>query len=291
MRWVIPLLLLPLPLASAQEIVSYNVSVWLGRDSAQEEIWVEIYNQNYFPLKTFSYVLRGDVRDIEVYDSLGSLGVNISRGEETVIQSSFREPLQPNASTGVGIRFNVANAVRRVEEGYVFSPVFSLPPGTGEFRLRVRLPEGMGLQRPVSGASGFTDVAPLPDRVFSDGRAIIFEWRRLSGEGDFAVYIRFAEPYPGGWGLYVAGFLLVLLALGYYFFRRRGKPEEIEDDKKKVLDLIRKKEGIIQKEIVDITGFSKAKVSMIISSLEKDGLIRKERLGLKNRLYPVEKYK
>jgi uncharacterized membrane protein len=282
------------PPASAQEIRSYNISVWLKEDSAYEEISVLIFNQHYFPLKTFSYALKGDVLDIEVHDFEGRLDINTTRNGGTVIQSRFREPLQPNASTVVMIRFNVTNAVSKVGEGYVFSPVFSLPAGTEEFRLKVRLPEGMGLPRPVSGISGFTDVAPLPDSVYSDGRAIIFEWKRYRTAGDFAVYIRYTKPYTRGKKLYAVGFLLVLAVGGYYLLkskRRRSEVGYMEDDMKRVLDIIKANDGIVQKEIVDITGFSKAKVSMIVSNLERDGLIRKEKFGLKNRLYLAEKYK
>jgi uncharacterized membrane protein len=153
----------------------------------------------------------------------------------------------------------------------------------------------MGLSRPVTKTSDFTDVVPLPDNIYSDGRAIIFEWERYNIEGDFAVYIRYIKPYEREKKLYVAGLLLlVLVAGGYYLLklkRRKPEVEDMEDDKKMILDLIKANEGIVQKKIVDITGFSKSKVSMIISNLERDGLIRKERLGLKNRLYLTKKCK
>lgn len=283
-----------LPSVSAQEILSYNISVWLKDYTAHEEISVMIFNQEYFPLRTFSYALKGDALDIEVSDPEGELDVNKTRtAEGTIIQSRFREPLQPNASTVLRVKFSLTNAVSKAGEGYVFSPVFSLPSGTEEFSLRVRLPEGMSLPRPVSGASGFTDVAPLPDKVSSDGRAIILEWNRFGTEGDFAVYIRYARPYARGKEWYAVGFLLVLAAGGYYLLKsKRRKPEAkgVGDDEERVLNLIKAKEGIVQKEIADITGFSKAKVSMIVSSLERQGLIRKERVGLKNRLYLAEKH-
>lgn len=282
-----------LPVVSAQEIVSYNISVQLEEHSAYEEISMMIFNQKYFPLKTFSYALKGDALDIGVYDPRGELGINAARESgETIIQSRFREPLQPNASTAITIRFNVTNAVSKAGDGYVFSPVFSLPQDTKEFTLRVRLPEGMGLPRPVSEVSGFTDVAPLPDNVYSDGKTIIFEWKRYSPAGDFAVYVRYTRPYTAE-KLYAVGFLLVL-ALGSYYLhkvrRRKPKAEYMRDDEKRVLDLIKETPGIVQKDVVDITGFSKAKVSMMVSKLERDGLVRKEKFGLKNRLYLTEKH-
>jgi uncharacterized membrane protein len=285
--------LLSMPLVSAQEIISYNISVELGKDSAQENISVLIFNQLYYPLNTFSYTLRGDARNVEVYDREGRLNVNATKEGGTIIQSEFREPLQPNASTLIIIKFNMASAVSKVGEGYVFSPVFSLPEGTDEFRLKVRLPEGMGLPRPVTAGSSYTDVAPLPDGVYSDGRAIILAWRRYDVSGDFAVYIRYAEPGSKSKNYYLLGFFLILALAIFYLSRskRRTKERGLDRDEMTVLELIKANNGVAQRDVVNITGFSKAKVSAVVSSLEKKGLIRKEKAGLINRLYLMHKYK
>lgn len=279
--------LISLPIASAQEIISYNISVTLDKDSAKEEISVLIFNQNYFPLNTFSYSLRDDAKEIEVSDRLGKLDAKTVVEDGVTIQSKFREPLQPNASTFVTIRFTVPDAVSKVGDGYIFSPVFFLPAGTDEFRLRVRLPEGMGLSRPVTGEQGFTDVVPLPNRVYSDGVAIILEWWRYKPQGDFAVYIRYVQPRAENENLQLL-IIIVVLFLGVMYLlrvRKKEKTLELSRDEERITELIKANPGVPQREIVEITGFSKAKVSSIISSLEKKGLIRKEKTGLINRLY------
>lgn len=293
MKWLIVILILlyTLPFVSAQEILSYNLSVELRDTTAHEDISIELFNQEYFPIKTFSYVLKGDVQDIEVLDADGKLEATVTEKDGSVIQSKFREPLRPNTSTWMMIRFDVINAVEKIGEEYVFSPVFSLPHGTKKFLLRVRLPEGMGLPRSVSRITRGTDVVPLPENVYSDGRATIFEWELHNGKGDFAVYIRYGKIRPDQRRVtYVIGFLLILVAVAYYFRWRMRKPEisYLEGDEGRVLGLIRSEEGILQKKIVESTGFSKAKVSMILSKLEKEGLIRKERYGLNNRLYIIK---
>ncbi len=284
---------LAMPVSLAQEIINYNISVKLEKDTAEEEISVLLYNQNYYPLKTFSYSLRADAINIEVYDEKGALDFNTTAYRGIVIRSKFREPLSPNATTRIAIRFTVPNAVRKAGSEYIFSPVFSLPPGTDEFRLKIRLPEGMGLPSPISEDSGFTDVVPIPDDVSSDGKAIILEWRRINVEGDFAVYVRFTRPYIQN-NLYIAALIsaiFILAALYFKWSRRKHAPLRVSEDESKVLELIRSKQGIAQKEIVENTGFSKAKVSGIVSSLEKKGLIWKKRIGLENRLYLSEERK
>lgn len=277
---------LSMPISLAQEILNYDISVKLEKDAAEEEISVLLYNQNYYSLKTFSYSLRADATSIEVYDDKGALDFNITADRGIVIRSKFREPLNPNATTRLAIRFTVPRAVRKAGSEYIFSPVFSLPPGTDEFRLKIRLPEGMGLPRPISEDSGFTDVVPIPDDVSSDGKAIILEWRRINIDGDFAVYVRFTRPYMQN-NLYIAALISAIFILALYakWSRRKHAPMNVSEDESRVLELIRSKQGIAQKEIVENTGFSKAKVSGIVSSLEKKGLIWKKRIGLENRLY------
>lgn len=285
--------LLAMPISLAQEIISYNISVKLEENSAREEISVLLLNQHYYPLKTFSYSLRADAVDVEVLDDKGSLVFNVSGDRGSTILSKFRVPLQPNASTTVTIKFKVPKAVSKAGSEYIFSPVFSLPAGTEEFRLRIRLPEGMGLPRPIQSGYGYTDVVPLPDRVHSDGKAIILEWTRFNEGGDFAVYIRYARPPGQNKNLYIATFFAVLILMAVYLRRSRQRAiaEQLGRDEIRVLDLIKEKQGIAQRDIVENTGFSKAKVSSIISDLEDKGIIRKKKSGLINRLFLTDKYR
>jgi hypothetical protein len=287
-RLSILIILLTLPAASAQEILRYEIDVELSEDSAKEEISVLIFNQNYYPLNTFSYSLRADASDIRVFDEAGALSFNITRDNRIIINSAFREPLQPNASSEVMISFKISGATAKVDSGYIFSPVFSLPEATDEFRLRIRLPEGMGLTKPVQGGMGFTDVAPIPDKVYSDGKTIILEWTRFNVGGDFGLYVRYARPSERRDIVYIAALVSAVVLIAFYLrLHSRKKTTDLSEDEARVFDLVKSREGISQKEIVDITGFSKAKVSSIVSRLEDRKLIRKERKGLINKLYPI----
>ncbi|AAB99266.1 TPA: winged helix-turn-helix transcriptional regulator [Methanocaldococcus jannaschii] len=65
----------------------------------------------------------------------------------------------------------------------------------------------------------------------------------------------------------------------------------LTEDEKIIIDLIKKHGHITQKEIVEITGMSKPKVSRIISELEDRKIIRKEKIGRINKLTLTEESK
>ncbi|AIJ05321.1 transcriptional regulator, MarR family [Methanocaldococcus bathoardescens] len=65
----------------------------------------------------------------------------------------------------------------------------------------------------------------------------------------------------------------------------------LTEDEKIIIDLIKKHGHITQKEIVEITGMSKPKVSRIISELEDRKIIRKEKIGRINKLALTEESK
>ncbi|ACX72664.1 transcriptional regulator, MarR family [Methanocaldococcus vulcanius M7] len=58
----------------------------------------------------------------------------------------------------------------------------------------------------------------------------------------------------------------------------------LTEDEKIIIDLIKKHGHITQKEIVEMTGMSKPKVSRIVSELEDRKIIRKEKIGRINKL-------
>ncbi len=65
----------------------------------------------------------------------------------------------------------------------------------------------------------------------------------------------------------------------------------LTDEEKIVIDLIKKYGNITQKELVEITGMSKPKVSRIVSELEDRKIIKKEKIGRINKLTLTEESK
>lgn len=78
--------------------------------------------------------------------------------------------------------------------------------------------------------------------------------------------------------LFVA-FLVVLLLAVIFFLKKRTKPK-IQSDEEIIIDLIKKEGGrTLQSKLLEKTGFSAAKVSLITSKLEKENKIKKTKRG------------
>ncbi len=300
--------------AAGQEI-SYEINITLSENRAHEAVKITLNNTGNTPFEEFSYELPADSTGIKVYDSLGNLSLDIVTGDATLITSNFRNPLQPGAEESLTIEFDTFELVSFMEGEYIFSALFSPPGGSSRLGLRIAFPRGMGLPNPVSSGAR-TDIAPLPHQTISDGTTTTFVWNVESVDG-LAVFIRYSPliqstttipttvtttllhtPQKEDSKIYwlLVSVLLAIILIGYYRFRRgreglEHKTEFMKDDERIIIDLVRENDGIVQKRLGDHTGFSKAKVSKIISELEKRKIVRVERVGRRNKLFLSEEFK
>lgn len=84
----------------------------------------------------------------------------------------------------------------------------------------------------------------------------------------------------------------VALIVSFYLFKHEAKNEEyaiirkaLSDDEKKILDEIKKSGEITQDSLRFRLNWSKAKVSTILTNLDKRNLIQRERIGKTYRVY------
>ncbi len=286
------------PNVIAQEIF-YDVTVVLSEAQAHETIKITINNTGMVPFDDFSYELPADAANVLVYDSDGPLIFEVVSNLKQVVTAQFREPIQPRKRHVVTIEFDTSQLISSAEEYFVFSARFTPPPGlTKQFYLRIMLPMGMGLSHPISD-SAQTDIAPIPDKTFSDGTRTIFEWD-VKDRGEFAVFIRYGEFKSAESnnlllyilvGLILAAILLVFALRSSKRDADDGGAQFMREDERHIIDLIKENEGIVQKRIADKTGFSKAKVSKIISDLEKRDIVSTEKIGRRKKLFLTEKFK
>ncbi len=98
----------------------------------------------------------------------------------------------------------------------------------------------------------------------------------------------------GDFSGYIYWFISITLLVGDYFvvysFSIKNRKEiegtlsGLNDSTLKVYDIIRNTDRVFQYKIVEKTGFSKAKVSRILNTLKKRGVIEIERKGMGNKI-------
>ncbi|MBS3155305.1 winged helix-turn-helix transcriptional regulator [Candidatus Woesearchaeota archaeon] len=77
--------------------------------------------------------------------------------------------------------------------------------------------------------------------------------------------------------------ILIIVILLFLKYKKPKKEEIIDKDLDYILDIIKKEDNrIIQRDLVQKTGLSEAKISLMITDLESKGLVKKIRKGRAN---------
>ncbi|MFQ5975229.1 MAG: helix-turn-helix transcriptional regulator [Candidatus Hydrothermarchaeales archaeon] len=334
MRQIIILLmvLILIPIASAQEIKDYKVEATVEGPKLYEKVAITIVNNHDYSLKEISYPFNGMIEDLKSYDPQGGLESDTNYiGDKTYVKVFFRGQLMPGGEYTVNHEFQSPQKISEYNKTFLLSTAYSLLANVKNFELTIRLPEGMGI------VEGEANIVPKPEEVTTDGRQIILRWTKKNPT-EFRVFVRYeplvvkTTPPPTTlspttlppttlppttqpsiifpvWYAYLpilsaVLIILLILLISYImiekwglklpFSRGRDLSEKIDilkEDEQEILRIIMESDGIVQRKIQDLTGFSKAKVSKILSELEKRGAIRKEQIGRRNRIYLTEKLK
>ncbi|MBU7023253.1 MAG: hypothetical protein HXS40_03720 [Theionarchaea archaeon] len=135
-------------------------------------------------------------------------------------------------------------------------------------------------------------VVPSPDH--QKDTMVIWEGPMNFGNGQPAVILerRMSSVKYGMWLLPILAGFLILVGIIALKSRRPHvdsvAPSPYVDDKQLIVDIVRQHGGAIpQKELPDLTGFSKAKISVLLKELKKDGVIRKTFRGRENEIVLV----
>jgi len=182
--------------------------------------------------------------------------------------------------------------LKRVDGKYVFKSSVKSPLETKKMVVTARLSEGFVLIDPNDRSVSLPPYSPESGKKSSDGRRIYVIWERADvekGDGiDISVVFERMRGRGGidplyffGAGIIVLGFLFILILRG---MRNSEIPTMIlREDEKKVIDILKEHgNSCKQKVIVDESGYSKAKVSRLVSDLEARGLLKVERRGRTN---------
>ena len=180
---------------------------------------------------------------------------------------------------------------------YLFEDFFKINYYVNTVPILIKLPEGTGLREPIE-----SSYSPGNALIGSDGRRTIINWQmndlKNGDRVDISIaYERIGEVIISGFPVQIVAMIVVLIVASigifYQFYWRNRNVNLIipilKKDEKKIFDIIMKNgSGVNQKIIVNDSGYSKAKVSKVLKSLEERGILRLERIGRKNKVH-IEK--
>ncbi|KYK34275.1 MAG: hypothetical protein HXS48_12950 [Theionarchaea archaeon] len=263
------------------EIGEYAVTINISEGKVHERI--DITLENYDSLDIFEYSFLYPLENLEVYDTTGSIKHEI-RSDLLLCYVNLRGSRQYTFT----IEFDTAGYTSPVKEGkWVFSPIFQFSVPVHNFYIEITIPADMAVVSPIY---------PTPTSFYSYRESLVVKWKKedLEEGEEFLILLGYkpvTTPSSQRFLIYYLGITASLaFVTGLYLGRReKPRPEYVVADEKVVLDVIKKAGGkIIQSDLVKNTGFSKAKVSKILSELESRNVIRKEKYKRSNLIFLEE---
>lgn len=277
---------------SATTINSHNVTVDLESSEIQVRMDMEDMTSSAF-YYTSSFPITGDL-------SATANGRQIECEREPLPPGSYITCDIGERNFTIEMEYTTEGLVTQREGVNIFRYSQGIQRPTDSYRLKVLLPQGSGLAdgsnvslpviSPESGVSG------------TDGQRIHVVWDTTPslGQQNFqAIYRSSSEaPVSGGGLLWLIPVLVISIlgAAGYLILMSREELDsaydELSEDETDVLDMIRENgSSMLQKDIVDQSEYSKAKISSVISDLEEEGIVKKSKEGRSNKISISRKYK
>jgi hypothetical protein len=266
------------PAAYPYAISEYAVTINISEGKVHERIDITLDNYGY--LEIFEYSFLYSLENLQVYDSRGEIDHEI-RNDLLLCHVN----LVGNQEYRFTIEFDTSGYISPVKEGkWVFSPIFQFSVPVQNFSIEITVPADMAVVSPIY---------PTPTSFYSYRESLVVKWKKetLEEGEEFLVLLGYkpvtSPPSEQTLIYYIFAAAFLAFISGLYLGRRRNpKPEYVVADEKIVLDAIRKMGGeVIQSDLVKEIGFSKAKVSKILSELEERRVIRKEKYKRTNRVF------
>ncbi len=286
----------PVSLATTISSTDISTELYLGQEH-EAHTTVTITYEN-LTAKEIYYLAYSRVSNLLARDDSGPLSCNTRRLPYGTAITCTPNTM-PEGEYTVVLEFDEDGVFTRTEDKYLFISRAVATSPTGELRVEVKLPPGLGV---FAKADGTPDISPEEAEIKSDGRHIIVTWTITQPEQGKTYLFRVTAEEVGiqdkSQIVWLAGLLVgIIVAMGTYLVyqhRKESKSKNIiavlKEDEKKVLEVVANSGGeCIQKKIVRETGFSKPKVSRIIVELVERGLIEKEPKGRTNIVRLVDK--
>ena len=299
-----------LPILMFMLLVSAGVSTSIGDkevgiDLESNDVAASIEVQELTSSK-FNYVTTVDARNPNASTRNGKLDCTV---KDLTLGSRIECPVNLTRDFVVNLSFRADGLIEQKRGAKLFSYRQPIYRPTESYRLEARLPTGAALD---SSNSTSQVISPSNYSTETNGRRISVIWRTQPDLGDSLSFAVLFNEFTGtdppkekeGFPFETAGlvFLLSMITVAagiLVWFLTREEPQKIsevrddlDEDENELLDVLQEEDGeCLQKEIVDSTGHSKAKISGTVSELVEKDIVEKEKDGRSNRLKLADEYR
>ncbi len=264
----------------------------------------KIHNLRNSSLSGINIWLNRSVDDISITDYEGSVVFTKENYDvnNNLLKIKFKTPLNFTEKETILIaytHFFTFGSSSDSPYAYVFET--SISHFTEIFKLIIWLPPGYGLYRNEENPEHSSYLPTYNAKKTTIDERTIISWERINynKENNQAFLVQFIQkPYEinpeGGFAAprnsFIAGIILgVFLGVSFTFWliryrekkaiKETGKSLLAKDQKELIRIVFEHKGKISQKQLCDVTGYSKSKISRNLVPLEKRGLITREKWG------------
>jgi uncharacterized membrane protein len=277
------LLLLLLPICAGQIVNEMNTNIYI-LENGETNIEISLLSSKIRQI------------DIPVYTDIYNLK---SENASCIITSGVQKIIQCKPeSDRIKIAYSSKEMVKATSDISFFSYDMPIMWTTKHIAIRLELPLGYALTDKV-----LVPVSPPNTEVGTDGRKIFIKWEFSNKEQEDIIPLRVyyekagQSSAPRFYGIMIAVSVSALTILAVFYLRVvKKKPELVlsvlNEAERIVVEILQNQpeEEVDQRKIVALSGFSKAKVSRIIHSLEERGVVETIRLGRKNKVILKKKF-
>lgn len=258
------------------EITYLKIDVEILEDhSVKESIDIILYPKEEID---FNLYLPKEYKDLEIIYNDEKLDPSVNQ----IIR------LNSNELNSIKINYTIPDAVEVKKKDFVYMREV-VYPNVKNLIFRIKLPPAYGINNEDVSA-----IIPEPTYLQSDGKRIIVLWEMKSPSTPTLYKIKYNSlvnnnGFDTNILVYLAIVLILLISAGLFLFYRYSKngdlevkipPSLLSEDEMAICEIIKNEGGKIkQKKLSSITGFSKAKITKILSNLEKKELIEREPIG------------
>jgi uncharacterized membrane protein len=299
MLLILPILLILMSISCAAQVDTFNLSFYMTTESVVVKEMISFKE------------LQTGMAQFDVPTDARGLSVDID-GKAII----------PNMTkTGLGNVFNInLKSAKIIRLSYVtsdFIATFKAPYNIDNLYVDLTLPENAVLQTPLSQATFSSSSAyPTPSRATTDGRSITLNWKNhgLEKDDEQSLFVRYVLPnnYIFVFIVSILGLMLVFGLIYLLFMRKKkigvdikdtqeiiaqsvessekngnGFESHLKEDEEQVVNILKQRDGnqCEQGTLRVITGFSKAKLSVLLKELEDRKVVYKEQRGKKNLVF------
>ncbi|MCL7415596.1 MAG: hypothetical protein M8349_05995 [ANME-2 cluster archaeon] len=289
------LLIGPICVSGEINIDSYTHTVEMGTEDSFHEINTVVNEVEAFQNITLNLPPRTEKLHVFIDENECDYVLEEKKGYSVL---TCTPPENSFSRHFISITYRTSYPVFELQDKIMYNSEYIPAYNTSKFDYILKLPVGYIIPDEKD-ASFF--IHPKPKNIYSDGQRIILLWEQRNVDNDFEISVMMEPAHPS-WSIFPlltwSVVLIILLGAGYLYYTKMTRKQSaaaavsypaLVEHEKVVVELLRKANVNVmwQKQIQVESGFSKVKLSRLLQSLEKRGVIRKEAWGNTNKIHLV----